>query len=99
MRLWPALLVTPLLALANVGFGYSLVSAACQTQKPWLVHGFTLGCLVLAVAATLLATTAPRVDQNRDFLATLSILSGAFFSLVIAANGLTHFILGPCMHL
>jgi hypothetical protein len=100
MRLWPALLLTPLLALANIGLGYALVPAACRVENAWLVHGVTLGCFLLALALTALAWSAPRAtDGTHSFLATVSVLSGAFFSLVIAAAGLAHFILPPCTHL
>jgi hypothetical protein len=100
MKLWPALLVTPLLALAHVGLGYALVPAACHAENAWLVHGWTAVCLAMALGLTALAWRAPRAgDGTHRFLAMVSILSGSFFSLVIAAGGLAQFVLAPCTHL
>jgi hypothetical protein len=99
MRVWPALLLAPLLALASIAFGYALVEPACTREAHWMVHASTLLFLAAALGTTVLAWGELRVTQERGkFLALVSTWTGAFFSLVIAAQGLTQAILSPCTH-
>jgi hypothetical protein len=50
-RIWPAMLVTPLLVLADQGIGYALVTPSCAHQLgPWLN---AVPLVFIAVAAVL----------------------------------------------
>jgi len=93
-RVWPALLVAPLLALASIGFGYALVPSACA-KDGWLLHGFIFVCLLVSVATTGLAY-ADRPRHKEPFLPLIATWSGAFFSLVIAAQWATTLFISPC---
>jgi sugar phosphate permease len=96
MRVWPALLLAPLLALASIGFGYALVPSACSPGTPWLLHGLILGCLALTVASTLYSWTG-RKQRGDPFLTLVAVWNGAFFSLVIALQWTMQLFLSPCM--
>lgn len=97
MRLWPALILAPLLALSSISLGYALVDPACATSRTWLLHLSTLLFLALSVGATLAAWTA-LAGARRAFLPLVATWTGAFFSLVIAAQWLAVLFIGPCMH-
>ena len=55
IRVWPALLVAPLLVLTDVSVGYSLVTPACARQGGGELHALSLLCLVAVLAMTFLA--------------------------------------------
>jgi hypothetical protein len=98
MKAWPALIVAPLIALTSISLGYALVGHACEVQKPWLLHAFTLVCLALALGCTGLAWANLRRPPTYQFVSLVATLNGAFFSLVIAAQWLTQLMLPPCLH-
>jgi hypothetical protein len=99
MRAWPALLLTPLFALASISLGYALVDPACKLSAHWMLHLSTLLFLLLNIAATAVALADLRETQERRrFIALVATWSGAFFSLVVAAQALTQAILSPCTH-
>jgi hypothetical protein len=99
MRVWPALLLAPLLALASVSLGYALVDPACTRSAHWMLHASTATFLVLCLAATGLAFADLRqAEERRKFIALVAAWTGGFFSLVIAAQALTQAILSPCTH-
>jgi hypothetical protein len=52
---WPALLLTPLLALGQISLTYALVTPACARQDSAALHGVAAASLVLALAMTALA--------------------------------------------
>ena len=96
-RLWPALLVAPLVALTSIGLGYALVTPACDYARPWLVHASTLASLALALGMTALAWSA-LATARREFLPLVATWSGGFSSLVIAGQWLAVLLIPPCMH-
>jgi hypothetical protein len=96
MRIWPALLLAPLLALASIGFGYALVPPACSVEGRWMLHALPLACLVISVGATMVAFSEKRKYPD-PFLPLIAVWSGAFFSLVIAAQWATQLFLSPCI--
>jgi hypothetical protein len=98
MKLWPALLLAPLLALASISAGYALVPPACSPGRTWLLDLFILPCLAGAVACTLLAWKELRRSSHEPFLSLVATGAGAFFSLVIATQWVTRLVLDPCMH-
>jgi hypothetical protein len=55
LRLWPALLLTPLLALGHLSLAYALVTPSCARQDSGSLHTLSAVSLVLAVGMTVLA--------------------------------------------
>jgi len=98
MRLWPALVLVPLLALAATLLGYAAVGRACERDMAWLVHATLLIALILSLIMTGLAYVVFRKAEIKEFLPLVATWNGAFFSLVIAAQWSAAFILNPCMH-
>jgi hypothetical protein len=94
-RLWPALILAPLFALASISFGYMLATPACRTGHGWLLHASVLFFLALNVATTGLAWTA-LAAARREFLPLVATWVGAFFSLVVAAQWLAVLFIPPC---
>ena len=92
MRAWPALIVSPLIALASISLGYALVQPACDRGLVWVLNAVILGSLMLCLALTALAWT-----RKREFLHLIAVWSGAFFSFVIAIQWLAQFVVTPCM--
>jgi hypothetical protein len=92
MRVWPALVLAPLIALASISFGYALVTPACAKGLDWTLHALILGSLVLTASMTALAWT-----ERREFLGLVAVGCGAFFSAVIAMQWLAQFFVTPCM--
>jgi hypothetical protein len=95
-RTWPALLLAPVFALASIGFGYALVSPACERGQAWLLQVSTLSFLALCIASTLLAWRSMR--GHSGLLPLISTWNGIFFSAVVLLQWAAQLILWPCMH-
>jgi hypothetical protein len=95
MRVWPALLLAPLLALVSIGLGYALVTPACSAHGQWMLHALILGCLLISLVSTGIAF-AERRNHKDPFLPLVAAWTGAFFSLVLAAQWMTQLFLSPC---
>lgn len=65
MRSWPALLLAPMIALAQQSICLSLVKHACHQQTTAALHAVSAGSLVLILAATLLALSEWRSTHQR----------------------------------
>jgi len=110
MPAWPALLIAPLLALAEQSIVYALATPACQTQREAYLHGIPLVFLLLALLTTWMAWArwrrlqpgpgdAPDADAEGlrgPFIARMAVWSGALSSLVIAAMWIPQWVLSPC---
>jgi len=55
LRSWPALLLAPLIALADLSVVYSLVTPACMRQDQSGLHAVAAASLVIVLALTMLA--------------------------------------------
>ena len=55
MRSWPALLLAPLIALADLSAIYALVTPACMRQDRSGLHVVAVAALLIVLALTLLA--------------------------------------------
>jgi len=60
MMSWPALLLAPLVALAQLSIAYSLVTPACGRQDPSALHAVAAVALLLVVVMTAMAWRAWR---------------------------------------
>jgi hypothetical protein len=96
-RTWPALILSPLFALASVSFGYALVTPACDRSTTWMLHATILILFLLSLVSTILAWLSLQVAR-REFLPLVSTWSGAFFTAVILVQWSALFIVMPCMH-
>jgi hypothetical protein len=105
MRIWPALLLAPTLALADQVVAFAAVGWTCAHARPVVLHAIHAVFLV-ATAATLApawqawGASRGRADaaaQRRHFLAALAIASAALSALVIAAMWLTTWFIPPCV--
>ena len=109
MRLWPAILLTPLIVLAQQSANYALVGLECEKQQRFAVHLVAGVSLTLVAIAMVLAWGAWRdagtalPDDRGDrangvrFLAAIGIALSALMALSIAAQWLTTAFVLPCL--
>jgi len=106
MRVWFALLVSPLLALADQSIALSMTGWSCANQQVALMHGTHFAFLAAAAVATVLAwrgwrdaarsSGADETLARRRFLAGLATATGALSILLIAAIWAPDWVLSPC---
>jgi hypothetical protein len=96
-RTWPALILSPLFALAAVTLGYALVTPSCDRSTTWMLHGAIALFFLLSFASTVGAWLSLQAAE-REFLPLVSTWSGAFFTAVIVVQWTALFILTPCTH-
>lgn len=106
MRTWFALIVAPLLALADQSISYAAVTWTCAHQASLalhLVHGAFLGAIAIA---TFIAWNGWREARPlrpageeaaaRHFLAGMAAASGALSALVVVAMWVPVWVIAPC---
>jgi hypothetical protein len=104
-----ALLLAPLLALADQGVAYALVGWSCASQNHAVSHGVHLAFL-LATLATMapawrsvrVARGMPKWDEGdsgdrRRFIALCALLTGAICAAAIVAMWIPQWVLPPCL--
>jgi hypothetical protein len=112
MPAWPALLLAPLLALAEQSIMYALSTPSCQTQRDAVLNVIPLAFLIATAVLTVFAFSAARrlrrgaddspqadadaLESRRYFVAWMAVGSGALSSLVILATWVPHWVLSPC---
>ena len=105
MRIWPALLLAPALALADQVIAFAVIGWACAQGRPIAVHAVHVVFLV-AAAATLppawrgwKKSRARRAadGERQSFLAGLAVGSALLAVLVIAAMSLPTWSIAPCV--
>ena len=96
-RTWPALILSPLFALASISLGYALVTPACEHSRVWILHAAIVLFLALSVASTIGAWLSLQAAR-REFLPLVSTWSGGFFSALILLQWVALFVLSPCIH-
>jgi len=105
MRLWPALLLAPALALGDEAIAYASVGWACVRGQVLVVHAIHALFLVAALATLPSAwqswkhTRGPGNDATRrgHFLAGLALACAALSALVIAAVSVPAWFIAPCI--
>jgi hypothetical protein len=103
---WPALLVSPSLALANLSLLYALVTPTCMRQTTAPLQWTSAASLALSLLFTLIAwrnrqhaADPPQSDalaKRPQFLATVATMVGALSSLIIFGMWLPQWFLSPC---
>jgi hypothetical protein len=108
MGSWPALLLGPLLALADQSLAYALVGWSCANQNVAVLHAVYAVSLVVALALTALAArdwlaAGPRLpDSSGDpvtrarFVALVGVMVGSLSALVIFGQWIAVWMLSPC---
>lgn len=107
MRIWFALLVAPLLALADQSVSLAAVDWACANQSPLAVHAVHVLFLAVVAGSAVPAlhvwrATAQRAKgaseslAQRHFLAGLATASAALSAIAIVAMWLTAWVIAPC---
>jgi hypothetical protein len=109
MSNWPALLVAPSLALANLSITYALVTPSCARQSTAAMQAISFASLVLCLLFTLLAWRNrsrenagagypdDAIEAKERFLSGVAVALGALSSLVIVAQWVPQWILSPCV--
>ncbi len=108
MRIWLALLVAPLLALADQTIAFALVGPGCAAQTTLVLHASHALFLVLAIAVAVAAwrrwleTATARVEHGegtvqRHFLAGIATTVAALSAAAIAAMWLPTWLISPCL--
>ena len=108
MRIWLALLVAPMLVLADQSIAYATSGWECARQYLFAVHGIHAAVLVATLVSAVLAwgywretLVESRTNERiagRHFLAGIALASGAFSSLVVAAMWIPTWGLSPCFN-
>ena len=106
MRTWFALIVSPLLALADQSVSYATVTWSCAHQHSLALHLIHGTFLVTVVVGTCIAwsgwrRTSPLSPAGeevaaRRFLAGVAAASGALSALVIVAMWVPVWVVAPC---
>jgi hypothetical protein len=102
MFIWPALVIAPLLVLANLGLVQAMTGVGCEEQPDRATYGVALLCfLAVAVFTALAWRETHRAEgvvssHDRHFLAILATEAGALSGLSIAAMWLPRWALS-CM--
>lgn len=112
MPTWPALLLSPLLALGEQSIVYSLATPTCQTQREEWLHLIPLLFFSVVVLLTAMAfmqvrrlrnegVASPHLDGDerglrRYFVARVAVWSGSLSALVIVALWIPQWVLSPC---
>jgi hypothetical protein len=107
-QLWFGILAGPLAWAFDEGVSYSLVPHACSTGHHYVLHIVTIISFAIVIGGFLAARiaharipspTSPdggsTFDRSR-FMALLGMASSSVFILVIIAQTIPRFILGPC---
>jgi len=105
MRVWPALLLAPALALGDQVVAFAVVGWACAAGEPIVVHVVHMGFFVVAAATLPSAwrewketrTRQAATGEREAFLAGLAVGSAGLSTLVIAAMSLPTWVIGPCV--
>jgi hypothetical protein len=111
MPLWPALLLSPALALASQSLAYALSSPACAAQREAWMHVVPGSFMLMTLAFTAMAWAALRSSRagaggspdadaaptRRHFLAWVAVGCGALSTLAILAMWIPQWMLSPCV--
>ena len=106
-RTWPAVLLAPLLALADQSVAYAFVGWSCAHQAMAPLHAVHAAFLVAVLATAVspsrrLDPDAPptlQVEEHerRNFFALVGVLTAALSALVIVAMWIPQWFISPCI--
>lgn len=108
LALWAGWGLPVLAWMLHLNASYLLVGWVCETGRVQVLHGVTLGCLLVAIAGVLIAwrnwhvagrqwpdgSGGPRMRSR--FMGALGVFMGLLFTAIVAAQGLPNFLVPPC---
>jgi len=102
--LWPALILAPLLALADQSAAYALAPWLCghqQTAMGHAVHVLFLVAIVITgvpawAAARVLAPAEKTSSEGRPMLAVVAALVALLSIVIVVALWIPQWVLSPC---
>ncbi len=109
LLLWTGWVIGPAAWALHLMGSYLLVARACEADAIWMLHGTTLVTLLLALAGTAVAwwqwgRAGRRWPGSGDgeaglirFMAVMGLFISALSALIIVAEGIPNFFLGPCL--
>jgi hypothetical protein len=110
MANWPALVVAPFLALANLSITYALATPECSRQSDAAMHLVSAAILAICVVLTFSAwrnwlaqgggVTVPREDAAAErgrFMSAVAGMVGVLSCLVVIAQWFPQWVLSPCV--
>jgi hypothetical protein len=98
MATWPALLIAPLLVLAEQALAYALTPALCAAQRGEWLHALAAAFTLGSALVTLQAARALRAaDPSQRFFARLGTGVGGLSTVVLLALWLPKWVLEPCI--
>lgn len=103
---WPALILSPTLALANLTAVYALVTPSCGRQSTGPMQWLSAAALLLSLLFTWMAwrnqrrladaAPADAASARPHFLAQVAAMVGLLSSLVLFAIWVPQWIISPC---
>jgi hypothetical protein len=106
MRIWLALIVAPLLALADQAVAFSMVGWACAQQSPALLHASHTLFLALTTVSAVVAclhwretssTGMREAARQIRFLAGIATAVAMLSAAAIAAMWIPTWMIRPCI--
>jgi hypothetical protein len=109
MRIWFALLVAPVLALADQSVAYALAGWSCAHGHSVVPHVTHAAFLLAVVVSTVLAwsvartgfeatrTEGPFSTHRHDAMSLCALALGAYSAVVIVAFWIPQWMLSPCL--
>lgn len=107
MLSWPALLLSPSIALLYISAAYAMTGHECNAQDMALLHMLAALCLSTSLMFTVLAAIRAgrsAVGRKSDdiptrpvFVARMAVAIGALSTLVIAMGWVAQWMLNPCL--
>jgi hypothetical protein len=110
MANWPALVIAPFLALANLSITYALAAPECSRQSDVAMHIVSAAILAVCVVLTLVAWRnwlaqgggggAPQREDDvavrGRFMSAVAGMVGILSCLVVIAQWFPQWVLSPC---
>jgi hypothetical protein len=109
LSLWLAVLGAPFLFLCHLQLNYALARWACTAGKQWPLHLVSAAFLLLLIGSGVVSaldlrraggtSTEPNVQvpvARHRALAALGIMLAGLFFLVVLAQAIATFLIGPC---
>ena len=107
MRMWVALIVAPLLALADQTVAFALVHSACAHQATWVVHLSHVVFLTIAATAaagawlqwreTAIAPDTGEATVQFHFLAGVATMVAVLSAVAIMAMWIPTWMISSCI--
>jgi hypothetical protein len=89
--------------ILHLNVSYVLAPESCDQRSKWMLHGLTIGCLVITAIAAAIAwrlrapsVSDPEVAQRIHWMALATVVFSVALSMVIVAQEIPNLILRSC---